>query len=196
MLNRTRTMMLLGLAIAATAIVGDARAADRVEHFLCGRIAPFVAVTELPGITSATVACSPVNAYGLGAWRDGVDAGSPTGPLTVGALSIEKARDASSIPMRRSAFLNQSLGVVRLISIRRSSPGGAPLLESEIRLDQTIALAVRTDTQSGEGSEVIELSGRRYEFNSWAPAAAPGSPPTISYCRDLASGNSVCPAPL
>lgn len=184
------------LALALWTAGAGTRAMAQVEHYLCGAIGPFVAVAELQGLTSAGVACSPVTAYGIGAWRDGVVVGGSPGPLTVGLLSIEKARDANSIALRRAAFLGQSSGILRLVTVQRSGPGGSPLLESEIRLDQAAVVLVRTNTVDGRGSEVIEISGRRYAFNSWSPAAPPGSTPTVSYCRDLADGGSTCPAPL
>lgn len=184
------------LALALWAAGAGTRAMAQVEHYLCGAIGPFVAVADLQGVTGTGVACSPVTAYGIGAWRDGATVGGIPGPLTVGLLTIEKARDANSITLRRAAFLGQSPGILRLVTVQRSGPGGIPLLESEIRLDQAEVVLVRTATVDGRGSEVIEVGGRRYAFNSWSPAAPPGSTPTVSYCRDLASGGSTCPAPL
>lgn len=184
------TKWLPGLLLAG---MGAAQAQSTgLRSYLCGPD-PLRNVVQ-PALGYSQPNCSEVIAWGLGAWRTGGGtAGTGPGPLQVGTITVQKARDLNTVALRDLLYSRTIVDRLELLTILPNGPGPADdLLITRLRLVDTRVVAARATTGVASGEDVVELAPVRYEFGSWDPPGATGSAPGFVYCRNLATNSEAC----
>lgn len=182
------------LGLLALLVTGSAQAQSTgLVSYLCGP-APLLDVVR-PAPTVSLPNCSEVIAWGLGAWRTGGGtAGTGSGPLQVGTITVQKARDLNTVALRKLLYEKTVVDRLELVTIQPNGPGpGDDLLVTRLRLVDTRVTATRATTGVASGEDVVELQPVRYEFGSWDPPAPPSIAPNFVYCRTIATGSETCP---
>ena len=186
-----RTRWLPGLLLAG---IGVAQAQSTgLVSYLCGPD-PLIDVVE-PALPYASgQRCSEVIAWGLGAWRTGGGtAGGGPGPLQVGTITVQKARDPNTVALRNLLYRQTAVDRLELLTILPNGPGPEDdQLITRLRLVDTRVVAARATTGVASGEDVVELAPLRYEFGSWDPPDDPRSAPDFLYCRNLATNAETC----
>jgi hypothetical protein len=187
-----RSLSLLGLL--PLLVAGSVQAQSTgLRFYLCGR-GPLLDVVR-PALPYTEPNCSEVFAWGLGAWRTGGGtAGAAPGPLQVGTITVQKARDLNTVALRNLLYTQVNGDRIELLTIQPNGPGFEDdLMVTRLRLVDSRVVAARATTGVASGDDVVELAPVRYEFGSWDPPGAIGSAPDFVYCRNLETGSEVCP---
>jgi hypothetical protein len=188
-----RLLPWLGLPMVAAGAAAQAQSGGLVSY-LCGPTNALENVVE-PALPYSQPNCSEVIAWGLGAWRTGGGtAGSAPGPLQVGAITVQKARDLNTVKLRDLLYSTTVVTRLELLTVQPNGPGPADdRLVTRLRLVDTRVVAARATTGVASGEDVVELAPLRYEFGSWDPPGVPASAPPFVYCRNLATNSEACP---
>lgn len=151
--------------------------ADRL--LMCGSELLAAASQLPPGLPSSQ--CSEVRSLGEGI--RGAVGGSPR----LDPASVMKAPDANSLRLRQAALEGVSLGRITLW-VLEGAPGSEVAL-LRVDLEGALVTSVASGASKAEPVETAVLVASQTTWSVWAPAGAPGTPPTGSFCWDAALGS-------